>query len=289
MDAAKAEMRLRMNGSGLTCRDLRLNASLPEPCEKCWSFSFIYECSGARDNRSRIYYADVFVDSGRVTSVNMKAMGLVCLFDGDCVPAEPKFDTRYFCNGRMCAEGFFDDPASKYCNEMDSRILMHRQPSASVYSVCRFPNGNECEAWSYYYRMCTPFTENLTDCSNYVSSRVCSGEYNPVCASVEKTVNSSKVYSLTGFMNSCAACISTTKEVLVVGYRMGECPPTTTTLKPSIITNAASLYCESQGYVYRIKQYPSGREYGVCVFGFEDECPADEYFHGSCKPKRQTN
>ncbi len=286
MDAARAEVLARINGTGLACWGLQLNSSSPEPCERCWSFSFAYECR-AGDNRSRVYYADVFVDSGRVASFNSKAMGLTCIFDGDCVPAQPKFDTRYFCNGGVCAEGIFDDPAARYCREMDSRMLMRRQPSASVYSVCRFPNGNECEAWSYYYRMCTPLTENLTDCSSYIGNRVCSGEYNPVCARVERTVNSSRANFSEGYANPCAACISTTNEALVAGYRMGECPPTTTTLKSSIITNAASLYCQSMGYIYRIKQYPSGREYGVCVFGLEDECPAEEYFHGSCKPKRR--
>jgi putative hemolysin len=228
----------------------------------------------------------VTVIEGQVTDVTESAVGKTCAFNGDCIPDKPLSGVQYVCEGSVCTTKPFDDPASQYCLDGGNQLVMRKQPTGSVYGVCLFHNDGECEALSYYYGRCGADTSNLSDCSGYSGGHICTMEYNPVCAKIEVGVQAPYGIVWKTVSNSCVACTTGSRTEVTVGYMMGECPPiTTTTLKPIEIINPAAEYCEQQGYVYRIRKYSSGREYGVCVFGLDDECNAEDYFHGKCGPK----
>lgn len=74
--------------------------------------------------------------------------------------------------------------------------------------------------------------EALYDCDEFAFTKICSKDYNPVCAKVEK--NASKIspkliedneYQVTWktFTNACVACLYSSKTEIVIGYKTGEC------------------------------------------------------------------
>jgi putative hemolysin len=278
-------------GNASACGKPRFEGVYPLSCDKCWEFTFLIDCKTQTmdSNRTELRRLNVPVNMGVIGQPNETVIGLTCNQDGDCIPGKPGFNIRYACLNGICGIGDFDDAASEYCRKTGNRLMMGRQSTGGSYIMCRFTNGNECEEWSYFYRRCDWDTGNLSDCSDYSSTQICTTEYNPVCARISSKDNGTETIYARDYANGCTACITTTLTDITVGYSIGPCQSTTTTLKESVILNAAAQYCEQKGYVYRMKRYPSGREYGVCVFGIEDECNADEFFKGICGPKHLGN
>ena len=173
---------------------------------------------------------------------------------------------------------------SSKCIEDGNFMRMKVLENKVIVNMCVFENGDECEIGAYYFGRCDKDSENLSDCTGY-SSGLCRKEYVPACAKVEIMVNGSKDYTWRDFNNACAACKAVDQSGITVGYRMGNCPIiTTSTLREVLRIPAEVQYCEDMGYAYRLRTYASGLEYGVCVFGPEDECNALDYFNGICEP-----
>ncbi|MEM4347078.1 MAG: DUF333 domain-containing protein [Candidatus Altiarchaeota archaeon] len=55
----------------------------------------------------------------------------------------------------------------------------------------------------------------------------------------------------------------------------------------SEIQNPASVYCEKQGGILKIRKDQDGNEYGVCVFSDGTECEEWAFFRGECKQEEK--
>jgi putative hemolysin len=243
-----------------------------------WRVTFTFECW------KELHTLTVTVAGENVTSVDRAPVKTTCIIDSDCIMKRPSTESYLSCKDRVCTEQPFDSPASIFCLSMGHRLQTRKLSNGGVYLACRFINGNECEEMSYYAQRCGVTTDNLTDCVGYSDNEVCSSGYDPVCGKVLAGEKEPFTTEWKTFTNPCRACTSNTRNMTIQGYLMDECPKIE---KPAVggVYNPSAKFCEDNSYVYRIKKYASGREYGVCVFSPEDECNADDYFHGICAPK----
>ncbi len=173
--------------------------------------------------------------------------------------------------------------AALHCMRDGYEPVTMKQPTGITYVACVFPDG-WCEAEAYLQGRCGPDTGNLTDCAGYYTGLVCTQEYSPVCAKVEVGNDTVETVKWRSFRNPCLACTYGSLTESVTGYRIGDCPvTTTTTLTSRYVGDAAAEYCERRGYVY-VERTVGGYTYGFCVFGRGGECPAEEFFRGTCTP-----
>ena len=269
-----------------SCRNLVRAASMRLACPRCWNLTYTLECGIQGVGGLSTIKAAVETSDGSIRETHQSSGEKLCILDADCIPGRPKYDVRYYCDNGGCVEGKFEDNASLYCLERGNKLIQGRHVNGGSYTLCAFRNGNTCEEWSYYLGSCAWNSSNLSDCSGYAAVKLCDTEYNPVCAKSRVTLlNGSIEYGHTTYSNACIACTLSEKAKATIGYEMGDCTTTTTTLPSTGVINAASNYCEQKGYAYRIRLYPSGKEHGVCVFSVDDECDAQEYFQGRCGPK----
>ncbi|MBD3388043.1 MAG: DUF333 domain-containing protein [Candidatus Altiarchaeales archaeon] len=257
-------------------------------CSRCWSFTFRYDCEVevGGETMTREHFVNVTFDDGRLRGIEDYEGGLKCISVGDCIPEVAEYNVRYECVNGSCQESAFTDDVSTFCLDRGHRIQMRKHVTGETYLMCVFSNGNECEIRSYYDGRCSPYTDSMTECRGYEPDTLCSSEYNPVCAEVRVGNQTPYTFEAMTFSNPCVACTTESKFRRVIGYKIGVCPPTTTTTIPTKnMTNPEAAYCEAQGYVYKIRKYSSGREYGVCVFSLYDECNAEDFFKGICGPE----
>jgi putative hemolysin len=278
--SARAAITSNPNYAARNCSRLKEVSYDPMPCPSCWMFNYTFVCG------REIQGAMVSVEGLKVKGYLESTPILTCILDGDCVGDRLIDNVRIACRQGVCEQVPFDDPASMYCLNMSHKVRTFKQSSGATYLMCVFINGNMCEIWSYYFRRCGITSGNVSDCSNYPSGYLCQPEFTPVCAKVlvGDPVNATLIWRPS--TNPCMACTSGERNEDVVGYLMGACPPTTTIPSHQSI-NAAATFCEEQGYAYRLKRYATGREYGVCVFSLDDQCDAEDFFHGRCGPKKK--
>jgi putative hemolysin len=264
------------------CRKIKLNNTENIDCPSCHTISFTYECENPLDGKSSLYLAEVTVREGVSGDYVEELLRETCIVDSDCLPDS---EYEYVCVAGECVRQSQKNEATYFCMSMGHNIRFEVLPNRISYPVCVFVNGNECEAWAYFFGRCGPDTGNMTDCAGFSSGEICTTEYIPVCAKIQDLHNLTNMW-WADYTNPCLACTSHTRTTTPLGYLLGECPKTTSTTLSPIYDNAPRDYCEQQGYVYRIRTYATGREYGVCVFGIDDECDAQEFFHGRCTPQR---
>lgn len=51
------------------------------------------------------------------------------------------------------------NPASVYCVDQGYTLELRTKDDGSMYGVCIFPNGNECEEWAFFHGQCAPASE----------------------------------------------------------------------------------------------------------------------------------
>ncbi|MFH0863097.1 MAG: DUF333 domain-containing protein [Candidatus Altiarchaeota archaeon] len=260
------------------CGGLKLASSTDAGCPSCWVFRMTFDCG--RKSHSVL----LRIDNGVVKTAS-EAVSERCIFEGDCVTEDQPVGVRKSCVDGVCIVSQFEGIASSFCIEKGFHLKQKRQPTGATFNICVFPDGGMCEEEAYFSGRCDQASGNLTNCQGYVSREPCVIDYNPVCAFIEHTPQASNKTDWRTFTNPCIACTTFTKSTSTLGFMVGECSTTTTTLQSSVY-DAAARFCEENGHAYRVKKRLSGREYGVCVFGPEDECDADDYFDGLCKPKK---
>ncbi len=54
------------------------------------------------------------------------------------------------------------NPASVYCEEHGGKVEIRKDPQGNEYGVCVFPDGSECEEWSFYRGECQPGQQTST-------------------------------------------------------------------------------------------------------------------------------
>ena len=278
VESATQYLKLKENLTSRNCTKILLKES-SQLTDSQRILTFTCEC----DNSLYKFHINVFGDE--VMGYELVDVEKLCLVDAECVPEKPSEGMRYFCEQRTCKAKAFIDEASVKCGQEGGIIKMRKISGLHTYVVCIFENGNECEIWAHYFGRCDNTSANLTDCSGYELNNLCALDYTPVCAKLISARGQDN-YSWKGFSNGCSACKISTKDEYAEGYVIGTCPiTTTTTLKSPDLTSAAEKYCRDLGYSYKIRQYASGNEYGVCVFGYDNECNAEDFFHGRCMSK----
>lgn len=80
----------------------------------------------------------------------------VCITDKDCIPEEPLVGVKYLCVEGICRTRPFGNPATEYCLDNNFTTESRIQLDGGVYSVCKFPDGTECEEWMFFNRECAP-------------------------------------------------------------------------------------------------------------------------------------
>jgi hypothetical protein len=48
------------------------------------------------------------------------------------------------------------NPASVFCEEQDGRLEIRTEPSGGQIGICLFPDGSECEEWTFFRNECQP-------------------------------------------------------------------------------------------------------------------------------------
>lgn len=207
-----------------------------------------------------------------------------CVSDADCLPDEPVRNTRYSCIGRICHEELYDSPMGRRCIENGHHIMASKLTDAFAIYICVFSSGDYCEIESYYFGLCDEDSRNLSRCLS--PPPICRKEYAPVCGRIIDTSSGNETVVWMDFDNACIACQIMGRDRITVSYRYGPCPSEepVITIPEMDEKLAEARFCEEMGYAYRIREYSPGREYAVCVFGLNDECPADKYFRGECMP-----
>jgi len=272
------------------CEKIRLIDEKTMECEGCHILTYAYECRIGEDNRTlHTYEAKLEFIQSQIAEIVENYVGRWCVLDSDCIPTKPLDDMRYNCVNQVCNSSPFDDPASLYCKEQGYTISSQVGANGNTLAYCVFPNGNVCPVWDLISGRCSQESDNLTYCEYIDSSRICTMEYNPVCAKTFNEAGNLNVTEYKTYRNPCVACKSSTNKLTVLGYVLGQCTtPTTTTLRYNdLVDNPQRQYCERQGFTYAIRKYATGKEYGVCIFTLDDECEANDYFQGICRPKNE--
>jgi putative hemolysin len=265
------------------CGRIVIKNATPDGCQACWNLTLSYDCATNMSKTARTlreHFVRVGQNETEVTALPEKTL---CTIDGDCMGAGAKSGIRFACEGGLCVIKKFEGEASNFCIDTGNRLEMRVLPSGGAYNMCIFKNGNECEEEAYLNGWCNNESGNITTCAMQGSVGLCTTGYVPVCARVRPTANL-EASEWMQFSNPCLACNAGDRKLYIEGYFMGYCTTTTTQPRTGIF-NVEAEFCKKNGYVYRIKKYPSGREYAVCLFDLEDECDAIDYFHGKCGPK----
>lgn len=53
------------------------------------------------------------------------------------------------------------NPASVYCAEQNGKLEIRKDKEDNEYGVCIFPNGGECEEWTFYRNECVSWDETI--------------------------------------------------------------------------------------------------------------------------------
>lgn len=264
------------------CFDLEVTKSGVGTCIGCLNVTVAYKCTGYEGSNVTYYIQqtyDVGLEGIRITYPRVAKQS--CFFDIDCLPEVPRYNKRYFCNLTTCAIGDFIDEASINCLSKGNRVLQIPYTNRRTENICFLKNRNTCDTWSYFYGRCTEDTGNLTLCTP--NEEICPNNLNPVCANIETVSGETKKNIWRNFKNPCMACSFLNQEGRSIGYRIGECTSTTTTtLGNPYSFNAVANYCEQFGYSFKIRKYPNGDEYGVCITDKRVECDADDFYDGKC-------
>jgi len=80
----------------------------------------------------------------------------VCITDEDCIPADSLVGVKYICVDGLCKTRPLGNPATEFCLENGFITESRQQLDGGVYSLCKFPDGTECEEWMFFNRQCVP-------------------------------------------------------------------------------------------------------------------------------------
>jgi len=138
----------------------------------------------------------------------LAVIGLVFIIKTPQIPKTPKTQ--------------IPNPAAVYCVEQGYKYEIRTNPEGSQYGVCIFPDGSECEEWSYF-----------CGCTN--DKRYCGKEY-PECPH-ECGIRNIHLY---GWINSC------NQNHLIIMWE--ECP--TKPICSAIGTRSEGWYCNNNLIMY---------------------------------------
>ena len=79
-----------------------------------------------------------------------------CDTDEECIPEEPLVGVKYICVKNVCMTRPLGNPATEFCLDKGYITESRIQVDGGQYSLCKFPDGNECEEWMYFRDECSP-------------------------------------------------------------------------------------------------------------------------------------
>ena len=268
------------------CSDIIVHSSKTGDCEGCFVIDYRFKCIITDDGVNITYIKVVTANyiKGELTELSNPTVRRSCITDADCVLQPPLRNINYKCIEQMCYDRSFDDPMAMKCINEGNHIILKKLSNNALISLCIFKNGNQCEISSHFFGGCDANTDNLTSCQQFRDG-LCRKGYQPVCGKVTIKTDEGDIYSWKDFDNACLACKNMGKTEITEAYIPGICiKKTTTTIPSSFSIDPEIQYCEDKGYAFRIREYATGKEYGVCIFGHEYQCPELDYFKGLCGP-----
>lgn len=78
-----------------------------------------------------------------------------CTTNEECIPEEPLVGVKYLCVEGICKTRPLGNPADEFCLDNNFTTETRIQLDGGAYSACKFPNGNECDAWMYFRGECS--------------------------------------------------------------------------------------------------------------------------------------
>ncbi len=79
---------------------------------------------------------------------------LSCQTDNDCLAKDKKLGIKYHCQNSKCIKEFLNNPAEIECQKNKGEVVKKRNFKGREYEVCVFPDGSECEVWSFFQKKC---------------------------------------------------------------------------------------------------------------------------------------
>jgi len=199
--------------------DLIMAEMITEPCRYCWNFTYIFKAESNESAGTLVEYTKVVsVRRGVVNSTKTESSVMECNKTEDCPSSDSPTGVQILCEEGVCKRRVLGNNAAISCTSIGGRSEIRRIDGEDV-GYCVFSDGSECEEWAHYRGECTR-GQKVRGCEGYYDTLACNEGDNPVCGKVEMT--SGEIRWIT-FNNACTACISSTGDQTVLGYKMGNC------------------------------------------------------------------
>jgi putative hemolysin len=167
------------------------------------------------------------------------------------------------------------DPSVVYCTELGYKSKVNVDKDGNQYSVCIFPDRNECDSWDFYrgkcgeeWSYCKKEGYNLRDMKSnegWIKGVICIKEGKEI-GSVYDLMNLGEGLKPSSKDNRTSSNkTNVSNEEPIVGMA-----------DPSIV------YCTEIGYETKIKIDEHGNQYSVCIFPDRNECDSWDFYRGKC-------
>jgi len=184
-----------------------------------------------------------------------------------------------------CNWGYIVPPAITYCQKNGGTWERRVEASRAENGYCRFPDGSECEQWSYYNGKCKP-GDSL---AGPTETGPQAGLPNPASVYCEQNGGAVDLRP-DAAGNIAGTCLFRDgSECDEWAYYRGECKPgqvipgPTETGSQADLANPASVYCEQNGGRLDLRATVDGGAAGICNFPDGSQCEEWAYLRGECK------
>lgn len=172
------------------------------------------------------------------------------------------------------------NPASVFCEQQGGKSEIRTAADGSQAGYCIFPDGSECDEWAYFRGECAPASQ-APGTPTQSPELIPSPEVDPgkaFCDLLGYTITS--VTAPDGSpLEVCQFPDGSTCNPTAL--LKGLCAPAS---QLGSMPNAASNYCQGQGFTSEIRTAADGSQSGVCIFPDARECDEWLYYRGVCDP-----
>ena len=262
------------------CKDVSIENVIYGECTECYELLYSLECFPDGGDKSFMYGVSFKIENYRLIESKINWKSQRCFIDADCIPPQPGKNINYFCRDRLCVKSDLVGEQFDLCKRSGNHVESRSLPNGIIIYQCVYNSGSVCEIEALNRGYCNEYTENLTICPQTMNI-LCRNDYIPVCGLMNLS-DGRLIWR--DFDNKCIACKQRSLSDEILGYVYGNC------VNYEIINfevkgvSEEQKFCEENGYTFLIRKYATGTEYGLCVFDIDDECTAQDYMRGLCKP-----
>jgi putative hemolysin len=158
------------------------------------------------------------------------------------------------------------NPASVYCEQQGGKSEIRTNPDGSQTGYCIFNDGSECDEWAYYRGECPAVASDTIQADPEAAFCEMLGY---TLVDVIAPDGSQLQVCQFGDGSSCNP----------TALLKGQCVPAS---QLGSMPEAASIYCQAQGFTSELRTADDGSQRGVCVFPDSRECDEWAYYRGTC-------